>query len=709
MPGFLRFIRRLLVPPFLLSPAVALWTCPARAIPPPLALPLDPPLTHLSQAEGLSSDQVRSTLQDRRGNLWIATQQGLDGYQDRRFIAHFNAGNTVLLPDARLTAMAQDAQGRLWFGTYGGLVLYTRAGFTTFTRASGLADNRLTCALADPQNRLWLGTWKGLALRTDQGFKSLSLPTTPVSALLMDRSGHLWVGYARDGLWRSDSRDLAHFRQVQGPYPVRVHTLCEDHGGRVWIGSVGNGLLRCDPQAWSMAPAGLPGRGTQTGLGAASVLCLQEDHQGGLWAGTDHGLYRLVDGTWQAVSLDRGDPPRIKALCADREQRLWIGTWDRGLWRQQEGSCSRVEELADRRIHALLQDRQQRLWATTDRGLYGLQDDTWKHFSVPALPAVELEGLLEDRQGNLWISTQEHGLLRFDGRRFTHFSPTHHLPQAEIHAQAQTPDSTLWLGTAAGLVAYDGEQFLPYGPEAGLPHSAVYALAVDPDSSLWIGTGAGLARWQEGHIATVVPASELPGPAVRALAVSQGGDLWIGTSAGLVQLRENQRQVFTRADGLPHDPIRALALDPRHRLWIATSAGLATFDQGHFRTFTTADGLTSDLLFTVLCDREGGVWAGSLAGGAVRYDGQSFYRLTAQEGLPSNVVRHISQDAEGHIWLATDKGLVRFHRDAVPPLPYPSKWVWGLSFLALLALAAAVYSFFGLRRFLFRLGRSAGS
>jgi len=259
--------------------------------------------------------------------------------------------------------------------------------------------------------------------------------------------------------------------------------------------------------------------------------------------------------------------------------------------------------------------------------------------------------------------------LRFSHGRFSHFHPAHHLPPAAINTQLVASDGTLWLGTGAGLVAFDGEQFRPFGRENGLPHVQVHSLAPAGPGELWIGTGGGLAQLRDGGISTVLPDSLLPAPAILALATAADGGLWLGTSAGLVHYLEGHLRVFTRADGLPHDHVHALVEDDDERLWIATSGGLALLEGERFTSFTKDDGLTTNLLYTLRFDRDGGLWIGTIGGGAMRYDGERFLRLTSREGLLSNIVRRIIQDREGHMWLATDKGLTRFHRDDIPPMP----------------------------------------
>ena len=65
------------------------------------------------------------------------------------------------------------------------------------------------------------------------------------------------------------------------------------------------------------------------------------------------------------------------------------------------------------------------------------------------------------------------------------------LPQNAIQAITQTRDGYLWLSTAHGLVRFDGARFTVFskGNSAGLPNNRLTILYEDRGGALWIGTG----------------------------------------------------------------------------------------------------------------------------------------------------------------------------------------------------------------------------
>jgi ligand-binding sensor domain-containing protein len=118
---------------------------------------------------GLPDDEIWSIFFDRDVNLWIGTSKGLAlrskvdapaSLISRPQIRTFTEKDG--LPAGRLIAIAQDRQGRLWFGTWGGGVSrYDGQTFQTFSTRDGLADNDVPAIIQDRDGRMWLGTSNG--------------------------------------------------------------------------------------------------------------------------------------------------------------------------------------------------------------------------------------------------------------------------------------------------------------------------------------------------------------------------------------------------------------------------------------------------------------------------------------------------------------------------------------------------------------------
>ncbi len=121
---------------------------------------------------------------------------------------------------------------------------------------------------------------------------------------------------------------------------------------------------------------------------------------------------------------------------------------------------------------------------------------------------------------------------------------------------------------------------------------------------------------------------------------------------------------WTTENGLPQNSISALLQTRDGYLWLSTLDGLVRFDGVHFQVFnrqnTPALTDNSFTFFALLEDRQGCLWAGTVAGGVVRYCNGNFSSLTVKDGLPNNRVVRIDEDQEGAVWIFTDPGLAKW-------------------------------------------------
>ena len=75
----------------------------------------------ISLEQGLSQSVVLSILQDSRGFMWFATQDGLNRYDGHEFVVYkHDSENPNSLSDNFVNALYEDPSGALWIGTNGG-------------------------------------------------------------------------------------------------------------------------------------------------------------------------------------------------------------------------------------------------------------------------------------------------------------------------------------------------------------------------------------------------------------------------------------------------------------------------------------------------------------------------------------------------------------------------------------------------------------
>jgi diguanylate cyclase (GGDEF)-like protein/PAS domain S-box-containing protein len=456
---------------------------------------LDPRSGRVTRILSLSGTAVDSGHQglarDRRGDVWYANRAGLFRIgADGRAI---RVGSTPAMSALRI-----DRAGRTWAGGEDGLYLLRNGDSLQKVwpqAADGNEPARVQSIAEAPDGSLWLSiagaglrrfdpqTGAAHALRQDERDPA-GLPEDIVNALMVDRSGLLWVGTQFSGLAIADSRgapfpliDLRTTGTTHGPVAgSSVRSIGQDDGGFLWVGTDDGRLLRIDAGGNLEDMSGLLESVAGDAL-SRRITGIARTRDGTLWLGSMSGLFALDPRQPSLRAVDVAGFPRLalRSLLPARDGGLWLGSDHDGLVHfDPYGGAPRQVLL--------------RKESASGTG---------------AQPAVH--ALLEARDGTLWIGTGS-GLetfdLRTDRHRAFHDTPgqPNGLGDDLVRALAEDGKGRLWVGTNAGLVLATRQpggdaRFAPV-PLALSPVSpnAVYSVVADARGKLWIGTNQGLLR-----------------------------------------------------------------------------------------------------------------------------------------------------------------------------------------------------------------------
>lgn len=278
----------------------------------------------------LSSSVVRSLLEDREGNIWVGTDNGLNRLTVSAVPSQPSRLRAVAPP---VVAMTTDRKGDIWIGTQNGLFRVNAAGgnaagvqsesIERFDRRHGLSGTAIYALHAAPDGALWIsGDLMGLVRRgTDGTFTTMPMPPKPtlrVTALTSDRAGALYLCDTDWGVMRWQDGTLT---DVLGDVPSKsAFSALTDRDGRVWFGLTSR-VLVLNPDGSRLW------LGSEQGLGEGRVTTLFQDSHGVVWAGSDAGLSRYHDGRFTSLTVRHHDRPQyITAVLEDLDANLWIGT-----------------------------------------------------------------------------------------------------------------------------------------------------------------------------------------------------------------------------------------------------------------------------------------------------------------------------------------------------------------------------------------------
>ncbi|MEM8930407.1 MAG: two-component regulator propeller domain-containing protein [Acidobacteriota bacterium] len=628
--------------------------------------------THLTRAQGLSSDSVYAITQDRHGFLWFGTADGLNRYDGYRFVVYrHDPDEPASLVQNFVMDLHEDRSGRLWVATLGGLDHYDPA--SDSFRHHRLPDGgSIVYEIFEEDDDLWVGAHHGLGRfdPSDGSFEKMDLSSVlgpdeslpQVRAITRDPAGDLWIGTVGFGLLRQSAStgELRRFRHdpadSESLVEDEIWALRADADGRIWVGTHG-GLDRYDPErdAFEHFPAD---PNDPTRLASRYIEALFRDTQGVLWVGTDGGgLHRFDDdrGHFDRFTRRDGDPTSFggdvaRTIFEDRQSNLWVGTYATGLsYHNRDTAIFDLirqgppgEGLGHPSVLTFFEDEDDSIWIGTEGGLDRYVPGTGfvEHYRADpdgrGLRESAVLSITRDRHGSLWVGTFFGGLHRLDAETgtFDHFAPSSEegsLPSPHAWDIFESSAGDLWIGTFDGASRFDPETetFVhypanPHDPTA-LPHQSVWQIFEDSRQRLWFVTHGGLAlyRPEQDAFLRFRHHPDRNSPRDRGLSVIEDrrGMLWMATEgAGLVRWDPDRATAtsFTTKDGLPGDTVYCMVVDDGGVAWATTNNGLVRFDPEvvAFTHYSGSDGLVVQPFNKLSCmqSRDGRIYAGGVRG-----------------------------------------------------------------------------------------------
>lgn len=252
-----------------------------------------------SETKVVSSSQgpnsiVRTIKQDRKGNIWIASWEGIFKYDGNSF-----TNVTSKVSSAHFFSVLEDRKGNFWFASIGsGVYYYNGKSFRNFTTKDGLVNDRVTNIYEDKTGSIWFGTEAGASRYDGKSFKTFKmkevLPVTQpdsfhvsfdphrlpevhwmhndVNAIIEDKAGKLWFG-TRGFACVYDGKTFTTVTNNDGKTFANVRSIIKDKKGNIWLGGY-DGLWRYDGS-------------TFTNFTKKFVGYIYEDKKGNIWTSSE--------------------------------------------------------------------------------------------------------------------------------------------------------------------------------------------------------------------------------------------------------------------------------------------------------------------------------------------------------------------------------------------------------------------------------------
>lgn len=599
--------------------------------------PLDPLFTRITKKDGLASNVIFQTIQDKQGFIWIGTQNGLHRYDGRHLLQfHHIPGDSTSIADNGIIRLYIDRKERLW------TVFGNRLGYfntSTFRFRETKVPTRINIVkkiVEDTQGQLFIVTDQPGLLQFDESRNDFSI-NYPLPALP--------AGYKLDNITPDAST------------------------GKYWI-TTREGLLYWDTQGRQISSpdSNLSGNATLAafaGIKNTRYPFLSRD--GALWLvdwvpfRSTPVLYRY-DKARQKLHQFNAGPQKITDVYHEiwgiREQKdgtIWI--YGNGLLARYDNDANSFWSIKSKPyaendiefdyISDVFEDRERNVWVATNKGLYRFNTELRFFSNVPnralndtAADTKTVTAILPTRSNGIWVSSFGGGIKSYDEKwkpianPFTNSDPAN--KSLVVVSMMQRKNGEIWIGLQSGLIKiYDPasnstQEFRSSVLEGG----AVRQLLEDRNGNVWIGSyNSNLLKckggnWKDSSQTLKVIESEIS--VILKLYEDRQGYIWVGTTLdGAYKIDPRTDKAikhylqFTAAgknDGLfETGATDILQYDDTTMLILSNSICMLNLKTDRFRYITRADGLPPENGISLMVDRHKWVWV-ALAGGLYRYN-----------------------------------------------------------------------------------------
>lgn len=356
--------------------------------------------TVLLPVQGTEAVDVKAVLEDRRGQVWVGTRDGLYLLQRGQLVPAVEDGP---LRRSLIWAISEDSHGNLWVASSGNGLFRLAAGhWERLTEENGLPSDDIHGLAVDERGDLWVAANGGVALVYIGEVEAVAATRGQVALpVLEDHLGALWVGTFGNGVSHLHGGRARSFDRADGlPHDV-VLSLAEDQVGNVWIGTR-SGLAIYDGEKLKAHPSPL--------VAAAGVTALLAGRDGRVWAGTTNGLLVLSGSSIEAFDdAESLGSTFVLTLHEARDGSILIGTQGRGGYRLRGQTIEPLyttDATVSSTVFSFYEDGDSSLWLGTGNGLMRIRDENriilGPRQGIPDPVSVRM---LDDDQGNLWVST----------------------------------------------------------------------------------------------------------------------------------------------------------------------------------------------------------------------------------------------------------------------------------------------------------------
>ncbi|WP_400073834.1 two-component regulator propeller domain-containing protein [Zobellia russellii] len=597
---------------------------------------------HLSVENGLSNNSVIAIEQDRLGQMWFGTRNGLNRYNGTNIdIFKYVSGDSTSLSNSDILSINEDSDGYIWVGTYNGLNRYdpVKNTFKSFYKRNGpdgLCNAVVICSKEIGNGEIWFGTANGISIfnKSKNNFTHIlykegdanGLPGENIQRIFIDENKRIWIATTK-GLARLESKNndrftFKQFKYNDGTENLFIQDINQIDSTTLGIATKYNGYMLFNTENEKFLL-----HNEQIIPLSADVRVVQSSNDGSVWLGTSHGV-RVIGPEkkiWDLKSNNRAKNSLsqnfIKSAFKDKNGTIWLGTYSGGvnIWTESnENFVNFVNHDIDNNIvNSIVSDDSSNIYFGTEGGDITILNPKNKKLETLNLSDAEelrpnnIQTLYLSKKNVLWAGVLNYGILVYD-----------------VHSKKMLED----------VISNELKDYLK--------NTGVYVIKEAKDQVYWIGTfGKGLVRYD------------------------------LKTKTFRIYGKKSKTGPV-----LSSNVIKTLCIDSMGRIWAGGLGGLnlITFKDEEENQYEVSQFFRSTLygndIKTVIEDSKQQIYVGTKTEGLFKFNGLDFEQIPLNKENSVSSVFTIIENAKDEFWLSTDKGIVKYNASSKESVVYDQRY-----------------------------------
>lgn len=568
--------------------------------------------------EGLPSNSVYKTVLDKKGFLWIATDNGLARFDGKKFDIYTT---TKGLTDNEVIDLFTDSSGIIW-------AIPFRRSPCYYNPVKDRFENEIT----DPElkkidlantHKIHILLYGGVCFTNNErnifiykeGKTTVYPNKIPQHSSVIDKIIEYKKGYFLT--IAADSIRHLHNGTIDYTIPFgKKARVIEFLNNKVYL------ITDTSISVYNLTHKGVLQGNTTKNYPFEIRIC---NNTGKNFAVTSvSGNTYLIDTTSLELKENILSDVHIRHVCEDKDDNIWLSTLENGLIKMQQTrifSYTAVPEIRQN-FNALLKTKKF-IAAGNNNGDVYIYDGTYGIHKISLFENRNIDAwvrkLILTKKG-IYVATQTGSyFLDTTGNTITKkltgsqnkssktailindsmlgmgthaYASTYNLHTEKavdsiakrVICMAAGPGGQLFIGSNDGLYRWHQNTLIAYGAKYPGLASRINNLAFSPDSLLWIGLGSDslLVVKDDLLLASIPLGKQVPGNICKSLLCNQPGEVWLGTNKGLNRIRyaftHNKltytNTFFSTADGLTGEQVNDLVIF-HDTIYAATTGGIS--------------------------------------------------------------------------------------------------------------------------------------